>query len=94
MNNVNTVGGVPNDNVAGAGGGGGGGGAVKAAAYYAGGTLAATANVAQLKDALRNGVQVGHMDKLNMCYNSWKRVGLIDMKRAGLVAPARFNYND
>lgn len=50
-----------------------------------------------LKDGLRNGVQVSHVDKLNnmsMCYNSWKRVGLIDMKRAGIVATARFNYND
>lgn len=52
---------------------------------------------ASIKDGLRNGVQVGHVDKLNnmsMCYNSWKRVGLIDMKRAGIVATARFNYND
>lgn len=50
-----------------------------------------------IKDGLRNGVQVSHVDKLNnmsMCYNNWKRVGLIDMKRAGIVATARFNYND
>lgn len=78
---------------AGAKGGAGGGGVLYATAAAHG----AAAGVAQLKDALRNGVQVGHIDKLNnmnMCYNSWKRVGLIDMKRAGLVAPARFNYND
>lgn len=79
---------------------GGGGGAAAAYYHHHHGPQAAApavASVTQLKDALRNGVQVGHIDKLNnmsMCYNSWKRVGLIDMKRAGLVATARFNYND
>lgn len=44
------------------------------------------------------GVTLRHVSNLNnmgMCYNSWKRVGLINVKRAaGLVTPAKFNYSD
>lgn len=74
-------------------GSGGGNGGV----YYGATQAPPPAPQATIKDGLRNGVQVSHVDKLNnmsMCYNNWKRVGLIDMKRAGIVATARFNYND
>lgn len=34
-------------------------------------------------------------NNMGMCCNSWKRVGLINMKRAaGLVTPAKINYSD
>lgn len=38
---------------------------------------------------------VNNLNNMNVCCNSWKRVGLINMKRtAGLVTPAKFNYSD
>lgn len=38
---------------------------------------------------------VSNLSNMSMCCNSWKRVGLINMKRAaGLVTPAKFNYSD
>lgn len=44
------------------------------------------------------GIMLKHLSNLNnisMCCNSWKRVGLINMKRAaGLVTPAKINYSD
>lgn len=44
------------------------------------------------------GVTLRHVSNLNnmgICCNSWKRVGLINMKRAaGLVTPAKLNYSD
>lgn len=50
------------------------------------------------KENANVGVALQHVNNLSnvgMCCNSWKRVGLINMKRAaGLVAPAKFNYSD
>lgn len=44
------------------------------------------------------GVTLKHVNNLNnlgMCCNSWKRVGLINMKRAaGLVTATKLNYSD
>lgn len=38
---------------------------------------------------------VSNFSNMSMCCNSWRRVGLINMKRAaGLVTPANFNYSD
>lgn len=38
---------------------------------------------------------ISNLNNMGMCYNSWKRVGLINVKRAaGLVTPAKFNYSD
>lgn len=50
-------------------------------------------------DAAANGgtgVTLKHITSTTqICYNSWKRVGLINMKRAaGLVQPAKLNYTD
>lgn len=38
---------------------------------------------------------LGNLNNISMCCNSWKRVGLINMKRAsGLVTSAKNNYSD
>lgn len=48
-----------------------------------------------LKDGLVGSKYVGNLINNNMCYNSWKRAGLINIKRAaGLVTPAKHSYSD
>lgn len=38
---------------------------------------------------------ISNLSNMSMCCNSWKRVGLINVKRAaGLVTPAKLNYSD
>lgn len=51
-----------------------------------------------LKDGITVGSKyVGNLinNNNNMCFNSWKRTGLINIKRtAGLVTPAKHSYSD
>uniref|UniRef100_A0A1Y1JSE1 Uncharacterized protein n=1 Tax=Photinus pyralis TaxID=7054 RepID=A0A1Y1JSE1_PHOPY len=38
---------------------------------------------------------ISNLSNMSMCCNSWKRVGLINVKRtSGLVTPAKLNYSD
>lgn len=64
---------------------------VEASVYAArtGGAYQAEVNSAGLKriDHKVNNVNI-------VSCNSWTRTGVIDIKRAGLVAPAKINFND